>query len=401
MLFEVGDFVFARRTVQSSKKHNRVDKLVFAYSGPWEITAKLTGSSYECKHTRLGKVDKFHAKRLSPVPDQLVPYAPIDGPDHRFGQINKPLSDRAYEIAGIKGFIPCNPIESFHPKTFDDSHIPHKEYAVTNLVQFGPEDDLHWPTLWELNKEMFDWDDDCDIDALLDDKAPIASSTTPTFSSSVTPTPVATTLAAKLVQSQDKLFFISWKQPHLRCREWHLVQVRWDASMSLNPAGCVFNGKYLVLFYICHPRDINLHPRNQRWWLEYHVASTQARIHQGDYHLVRPDSNASAYAKQHGLHLFCQWVNLLHDATFVHGPFDFAVINDRKKRDRISDADWNQLHVAAQKYDNAPQDIDRCDHCGIQFLRSYHSIVADPAVHARVLATQFVNPESYSMTSTL
>eukprot|EP00956_Cyclotella_meneghiniana_P018655 scaffold31221_cov77-Cyclotella_meneghiniana.AAC.1 len=227
---------------------------------------------------------------------------------------------------------------------------------------------------------------------------PIAPSTAPVFTSIRTPTPTAGPLASDIITSTSRLFFISWKFPTSSRREWHLVQVQLDSSMKLNP-DCLVTGRYLVNFFICHPRDTSFHPRNQRWWLEYHPSSSIARIHQGEYHLVRPDNYASVYAKENGLHPFCQWVNLLHESTFIHGPFNFAVINGRQSRDRISTDDWKQLTTCRSKYDNAPPELDTRDFNGIQFSRSYHSTVIDPNVEARVLSACFTHPESYSTQS--
>lgn len=39
--YSVGDIVFARRSVQSSKSAQRVDKLTFAYTDPWRIIQSL------------------------------------------------------------------------------------------------------------------------------------------------------------------------------------------------------------------------------------------------------------------------------------------------------------------------------------------------------------------------
>jgi hypothetical protein len=55
---------------------------------------------------------------------EILPFAPVDGPDHRFGQINKPLDNDAYKLAGIEGFLPKQPWKSFAPQPFDDSVIP-------------------------------------------------------------------------------------------------------------------------------------------------------------------------------------------------------------------------------------------------------------------------------------
>ena len=398
-IYEPGDHVFAQRKVHSNKSKNRVGKLEFPSTGPWIILRRLRGASYECRHSVSNKIEKFHASHLSPVPLEIIPFAPIDGPDHRFGQLNKPLSDEAYKAAGIEGFLPKQPWKRFEPQPFDDSTIPTSDQVpdtTTNLVQFNDQD-LHFPSLWELNAELDTWDD-VDLDALIDDTMPIAPSTTPIFATASTPTPCAGPLASSIVASDSRLFFISWKFPTQSRREWHLVQLQLDSSMALNP-DCLVTGRFLVNFFICHPRDANLHPRNQRWWLEYHPSSSVARIHQGDYHLVRPDNYASVYAKENSLHPFCQWVNLLHTSTFIHGPFEFATINGRKTRDRIAVEDWQKLTVSSSKYDNAPPNLDTRDYNGIQFSRSYHSTIVDPSVEARLLATCFTQPESYSTQS--
>jgi hypothetical protein len=327
----------------------------------------------------------------------------VDGCDSRFGKLNKPLSDDAYKAAGIDGYLPPQPFVASRRATFSDDDLPQSSShvsAASHLIDFGVDDDgveiLHFPTLWELNSEL-GLCDESTLDTFLDDHSPLAAADAPTLTT-VTPTPTASQLAAKLVASTARLFFISWKAPGSSRREWHLVQAQLDSSLSLNP-GCLHNGKYLVHFFIIHPSDKQQHPRNQRWWLEYHPSSSIARIHQGDYHLLRPDSYASVYAKENYLHPFCQWVNLLHESTYIHGPFEFATINGRITRDRISDKDWQQLSIAHNKYDDTPPDLDRPDFTGIQFSRNYHTSVTDAAVHSRILATRFTHPETYSITS--
>lgn len=333
------------------------------------------------------------------MPREMLPFAPVDGPDHRFGQINKPLDNEAYKLAGIEGFLPKQPWKAFAPEPFDDSHIPQATSsptadATSQLIQFD-DDEPHFPSLWELNNEMDNWDT-IDLDTWVDDRAPVDNSITPTFA--LSPVPTAQKLASALVASESRLFFISWSRPTSSRREWHLVQVQFESSVSLNP-DCLHNGKYLVNFLICHPKDRDIHPKNQRWWLEYHAASSVARLHEGDYHLIRPDQYASIYAKNNRLHPFCQWVNLLHPATFIHGPFEFATINNRLTRDRISVDDWTQLTIASSKYDDTAPDLDVRDWSGIQYSRNYHTTIMDPDVHARVLATNFIEPEIYSFMS--
>jgi hypothetical protein len=43
--YSVGDIVFARRATRSDAAKGRVDKLTYAFTGPWRITALLKGAS--------------------------------------------------------------------------------------------------------------------------------------------------------------------------------------------------------------------------------------------------------------------------------------------------------------------------------------------------------------------
>ena len=104
--------VFAKRAVKSDRKRGLVGKLMDDYTGPWEIISKLKGSSYEIKHKDKGIVSKRHAAHLSPFPDQLLPFMPVDGPDNRFGQIHTPIQKNPYENAGLKGFTLAQPFKA-------------------------------------------------------------------------------------------------------------------------------------------------------------------------------------------------------------------------------------------------------------------------------------------------
>jgi hypothetical protein len=49
-LYSVGDTVFARRATRSDAGRGQVDKLTYPFTGPWLVTAKLDGASYEIEH---------------------------------------------------------------------------------------------------------------------------------------------------------------------------------------------------------------------------------------------------------------------------------------------------------------------------------------------------------------
>ena len=78
-LYRVGDSVFVRRKVQSDKAKGRVDKAEFQYTGPWRVTKKLDGCSYEVQHEIRKVLSKQHASNLTPVPTELIPFVPVNG----------------------------------------------------------------------------------------------------------------------------------------------------------------------------------------------------------------------------------------------------------------------------------------------------------------------------------
>ena len=74
-------------------------------------------------------------------------------------------------------------------------------------------------------------------------------------------------------------------------------------------------------------------------------------------HLIRPSAASSAYALAEGLLPFRQWVRLTNADTYISGPFDFATINNRKSRDRISTHHWTILGKYTDYFSNNVPDI--------------------------------------------
>ena len=58
------------------------------------------------------KKRKKHASDLSPYPEELIPFQPVDGADTRYGQLYKPISAHPFKEAGIKGFAPIQPYKA-------------------------------------------------------------------------------------------------------------------------------------------------------------------------------------------------------------------------------------------------------------------------------------------------
>jgi hypothetical protein len=79
-------------------------------------------------------------------------------------------------------------------------------------------------------------------------------------------------------------------------------------------------------------------------WLQYHIDSKlQSPLSTTDTHLVRTSDTLVDYANCHKLSAFRRWVNLTHEDTFIHNPFDFSSVNGRKTQDRVSQTDWDVL----------------------------------------------------------
>ena len=168
----------------------------------------------------------------------------------------------------------------------------------------------------------------------------------------------ASSLAAKIVKSASRLFFISHEIPSSTRREWRLVRVHLEDSMALRPT-CLTDGRYLVEFYIMHSADVRYNAINQRYWLQYHAKNDLiAPSITSDTNLIRPSDKSEQLVMRHNLMPFRQWITLTHESVYIHGPFEFATINGRTSRDRISLEDWNVLHEHKHMYTNQPPSLE-------------------------------------------
>lgn len=342
-IFAVGDIVFARRAVRSDAGKERVDKLTYAYTGPWRITAVLSGGSYSLVHCQNEKrTQKKHASDLSPYPVQLLPMQPVDGPDSRFSQLYKEIIPNPFADAGVEGFTPPQPFQT-----------------GVSFARVGTSSDFMWPSLADFNAELCDDDwtaayaDQLVNEALVSytgppPAPPAAPDSAPT--DAVPPTP---SLVASIIASLDKLFFVAVKiGSGCDVSEWRLVRVALADSLALYPS-CLQDCRFLVDFYILHPADVRFNAINQRYWIQYHPhqdGGSNAALDES--HLIRPSESSEAYAKRHRLVPCCRYLNLSHTDTYICGPFDFATIKGRKCRDRIGREHWESLARHSSMFSN-------------------------------------------------
>jgi hypothetical protein len=186
--------------------------------------------------------------------------------------------------------------------------------------------------------------------------------------SSVT-TPTITLLSPHIISTANKLFFIAHKLGTSSVREWCLVRVAFSLTMSLYPSA-LQDSRFLVKFYVAHPNNVQFNAINQRFWLQYHdhAAPTFGSI---DAYLITPSDTSENRASCQNLVPVQCWVNLTHNDTYIHGPFDFATVRGRKTRDRICLDDWNVLLAKSSMFVNKVPKLD---------LPSY-SIHVDHGVH--------------------
>jgi hypothetical protein len=180
--------VFAWRAVKLISARGLVDKLQFAYTGPWKVVAILDGALYKLEHAKLPNMkEKKHASDLSPYPAKLFVFEPLDGPDNRYGQLHKPISAAKFNEASIHGFTPISPYRTQDVRT------------SSNLL--FPEKGFHWPTFSDLNNKL-DYDLwESDPDAIQYRAAEMMEDIVPTFSTATAPGPLQLPLTTAFLSS--------------------------------------------------------------------------------------------------------------------------------------------------------------------------------------------------------
>jgi hypothetical protein len=403
LIYEVNDLVFARRSVRSDRNKGRVGKIMIKHTGPWKIVEKLHGSSYKIQHCESQRFDKKHAAHLSPCPENLIPFPPLAGPDTSYSQINKKIKPDPFIEAGIHSYD----LPTIWP-SIDEAHSANHPALIslfaTTIIPFEP-----FPSLANLNDELgaaiiSDEIENPHISDRVDHEVlqPSASINTenalagplcllnippmvqtnpidPSLPENPEPQPFdKQSTLLKLIQSKDRLFFISYSSPYSDHVEWKLIQIDFEYTLNHNP-NAMQDGRMFVKFLICHPDDRQFNAPNQRFWPEYHELQGRFAVNH-TYHLVKPSPNVSQYIRQKNLVNFSQWI-YLSASTIIHGPFDFAVINGRATHDRISLVDWNILFQHRKTYQNQPPRLNQPSYAYSYHVNTqYHMIHHDESV---------------------
>ena len=111
-LYSYGNMLFAKRAVKYDKQQVPVVKLMNSFTGPCWVTKSLHSISYKLVHCNTYRPENRHSDHLSPFPQELIPFQPVNGDDIYFGQMYAPIQAHPYEESGIKVFTPTEPLKS-------------------------------------------------------------------------------------------------------------------------------------------------------------------------------------------------------------------------------------------------------------------------------------------------
>ncbi len=107
----------------------------------------------------------------------------------------------------------------------------------------------------------------------------------------------------------------------------------------------------MVDFYMSHPANVCYNAINQHFLLQYRNRNTPT-FGTLDAHLITPsDTSADRAARLHLIPVHA-WVNLTHGNTYIHGPFDFAIVNGQKSRDCVGQEAWDALVARQAMFSN-------------------------------------------------
>ena len=352
--FRIGDIVFARRQVKSNKQKGIVDKAQFQSTGPWIVVTDLKNGSYELQSIKnKNKIEKQHASNLDLCPSYFLPQQPLIGTDNSYSQINKDIQHNRFKHAGINE-KPANDKDNLRATFQPDFQALASEIATT-LPTIPSSEQLNDSSQASNSaNDVISNNDDVEEGNIQNSSQLQPRKFEKTTLESQQPQHILSILIPKLISSQDKLFFISHAYKHHRRREWKLVQLDLKATMEFNPTALT-DGKFLVKYLIAHPHDSEYKVSQQRFWPHYHKKGLAMDDFTTSVKFIRPAPESDVVATKHNLTQVRFWVKLDDPSVYIHGPFEFAIVNGRKTVDKIDEKDWKILKANSDKYhDDGP-----------------------------------------------
>ena len=94
-------------------------------------------------------------------------------------------------------------------------------------------------------------------------------------------------------------------------------------------------------------------------------------------HIIRPSAQLAYYAVAKGLRPFSQWVQLTTADRFIVGPYNFAVVNERKPTDRVYSVQWELLDKYKHLFNNATPCLSLPDY-SVHYRQFHTSFLSSP-----------------------
>ncbi len=107
---------------------------------------------------------------------------------------------------------------------------------------------------------------------------------------------------------------------------------------------------------------------------------------------------SAGYAIRHNLVPAQKYVHLLHEDTFNHGLFDFAMVNNRKTRDCISQQDWQNLASFSHLFQNPIPSFDVPTYL-VHVENVVHFVFHDKLHSGMLLTQQYLLPRNDTLDS--
>ena len=322
-----GDLVFARVSVQSDAKKNRVGKLSYATRGPFRITKADGHNAYDMVpcHKPNSTPVKYSTSQLSPVPAGLMPCQPVDACDLRF--LNHTDAPKLHPLAH-----PLH-IEFYNAVWFaDDASKPPAAFDYSSQPDVLVEPSVSpFPTLHDMTSDPIALPAPADPD---DDLPPFAI------------TPSAASLRDSLPTSIDRLFFIQFTAAGTFRPRWFLVQAT-ATPARIDPT---LGPLYTCHFFLRHTDDKTASDPDCRYWPEWHFFTTDpvtGQIQLTDWMYLIPLGRSANPSK----HLpWTEDLPLTSPSCHLLGPFDFAPPpNPRGFRHYVPRPIWLALHTLCQR----------------------------------------------------
>jgi hypothetical protein len=131
---------------------------------------------------------------------------------------------------------------------------------AANLATTGHCAEFHWPSLSELNDEItpFQWHDNAEFQRYINGNSittlhVLNTGPPPAAPNHTIPTiPAIRLLTDAIIQSLDKLFFVSHSICANDASEWHLARVAFQDSVALYPCARRMAGTFLISTFAIH-----------------------------------------------------------------------------------------------------------------------------------------------------